>query len=226
MTKTFLCAAAAAAAIAIYATSAGAAVQTAIIDGITVTDAGRVNPATAPVIAQPNYVSLIGPGPVTLNVGQPGGSNPPAPNQGWDPYGLSDTTHNWINVGNDNTGAFYDFSGSTLSIVWGSPNNNAPGSDNVVSFYTGAGGTGTLIGQVEAADLYSSFTGISNTTDPGYLISFATPAAFRSVEFSTGPSAFEFSAVPEPSTWAMLGLGFAALGFAGYRSRRTAISIV
>ena len=112
MTKTFLRATAAAAAVAIYATSAGATVQTATIDGITVTDFGRVDPTTAPVIAQPNYVALIGPGPVTVNVGQPGGSNPSAPNQGWDPYGLSDTTHNWINVGNDNTGAFYDFSGS------------------------------------------------------------------------------------------------------------------
>ena len=32
-------------------------------------------------------------------------------------------------------------------------------------------------------------------------------------------------AVPEPSSWAMMGLGFAGLAFAGYRSRRTAISI-
>jgi hypothetical protein len=32
------------------------------------------------------------------------------------------------------------------------------------------------------------------------------------------------SAVPEPSTWAMLLLGFAGLGFAGYRSRRPAAS--
>jgi hypothetical protein len=32
--------------------------------------------------------------------------------------------------------------------------------------------------------------------------------------------------VPEPSTWAMMLLGFAGLGFAAYRSRRTAISIV
>ncbi len=33
-------------------------------------------------------------------------------------------------------------------------------------------------------------------------------------------------AVPEASTWAMLGLGFAALGFAGFRARKTSISIV
>ncbi len=30
---------------------------------------------------------------------------------------------------------------------------------------------------------------------------------------------------PEPSTWAMMLLGFAGLGYAGFRSRKTAISI-
>jgi hypothetical protein len=33
------------------------------------------------------------------------------------------------------------------------------------------------------------------------------------------------SAVPEPSTWAMLGLGFAGLAFVGYRKRREALAI-
>jgi choice-of-anchor C domain-containing protein len=32
-------------------------------------------------------------------------------------------------------------------------------------------------------------------------------------------------AAPEPSTWAMMGLGFAGLAFAGRRARRTAISV-
>jgi hypothetical protein len=31
--------------------------------------------------------------------------------------------------------------------------------------------------------------------------------------------------VPEPSTWAMMILGFAGLGFAGYRRTRKAVSI-
>lgn len=30
----------------------------------------------------------------------------------------------------------------------------------------------------------------------------------------------DVSAVPEPSTWALVALGFAGLGFAGYRARR------
>jgi hypothetical protein len=37
--------------------------------------------------------------------------------------------------------------------------------------------------------------------------------------------AFVLTSVPEPSTWAMMLLGFAGLGFAGYRSSRNAASI-
>ena len=33
------------------------------------------------------------------------------------------------------------------------------------------------------------------------------------------------TAVPEPSTWAMMLLGFAGLGYAGFRTRKKAISI-
>ena len=33
------------------------------------------------------------------------------------------------------------------------------------------------------------------------------------------------SGAPEPSTWAMMGVGFAALAFAGYRARKTSVSI-
>jgi hypothetical protein len=31
--------------------------------------------------------------------------------------------------------------------------------------------------------------------------------------------------VPEPATWAMMGIGFAALGFVGYCRRRKAVAI-
>ena len=36
----------------------------------------------------------------------------------------------------------------------------------------------------------------------------------------------DITGVPEPSTWAMLGLGFAFLGFVGLRSRKASVSIV
>jgi hypothetical protein len=42
---------------------------------------------------------------------------------------------------------------------------------------------------------------------------------------STSSNGQLFTAVPEPSTWAMLLLGFAALGFAGYRTSRKAAAV-
>jgi hypothetical protein len=200
------------AAAAILAASAASA-ATATIDGITVSDYGRVSPA-APDAAQ----SGVGTGTAQIQIGQVSGpGNPPElSNPGWDPYGLSDTTHQWWNV----EGGRVTFNGSNnaLTIVWGSPNDDNPSATNTVSFYTGANGTGTLIGQVLASDLYADFSGINNTQDPGYLISFLTPQNFGSVVFTTGSSDFEFAAVPEPSTWAMLGIGF--LGLAGLAGRK------
>ena len=92
MNKIFLSVAAAAATI-LAASAASAA--TAIIDGITVNDYGRVNPA-GPDFAQPG----IGTGTAQIQIGQVSGpGNPPEfGNPGWNPYGLSDTTHHWWNI--------------------------------------------------------------------------------------------------------------------------------
>ena len=48
-------------------------------------------------------------------------------------------------------------------------------------------------------------------------INDATPVS--SVTFSSGAPAFEFdlATAPEPSTWAMMVLGFVALGYAAFR---------
>jgi hypothetical protein len=214
VSKIFLSAAAAAATIL---AASGASAATAIIDGITVNDYGRVNPA-GPDFAQPGF----GAGTAQIQVGQvtSGPPNPtPFDNPGWNPYGLSDTSHPWWNI--EGGQVTMSGSGSGLTIVWGSPNDNNPVATNTVSFYSGANGTGSLIGQVLASDLYSNFSNINNTQDPGFLVSFQTPEKFGSVVFTTGSSDFEFAAVPEPSTWAMLGLGFAGLALTGYkRSRR------
>ena len=213
MNKIFLSVAAAAATIL---AASGASAATAIIDGVTVNDFGRVNPA-GPDFAQPGVAT----GTAQLQIGQVNGpGNPPQlANPGWDPYGLSDTTHPWWNI--EGGQVTMNGSGNGLTIVWGSPNDNNPAATNTVSFYSGANGTGSLIGHVLASDLYSNFSNINNTQDPGFLVSFQTPEKFGSVVFTTGSSDFEFAAVPEPSTWAMLGLGFAGLALTGYkRSRR------
>jgi hypothetical protein len=198
------------------ATILGASAASAVtIDGITVNEYGRVNP-TGPDYAQPGF----GSGTAQIQIGQPNGpGNPPElGNPGWSPYGLSDTTHPWWNI--EGGQVTMNGSGNGLTIVWGSPNDNNPAATNTVSFYTGANGTGSLIGQVLAPDLYSNFGNIDNTQDPGFLVSFATPETYGSVVFTTGTSDFEFAAVPEPSTWAMMGLGFAGLALAGYRRSR------
>jgi hypothetical protein len=198
--------------------ASGASAATAIIDGITVNDFGRANPA-GPNFAQPGF----GAGTAQMQIGQVNGpGNPPQlDNPGWDPYGLSDTTHPWWNI--EGGQVTMNGSGNALTIVWGSPNDNNPAATNTVSFYSGANGTGSLIGQVLASDLYSNFSNINNTQDPGYVISFLSDQTFGSVVFTTGSSDFEFAVagVPEPSTWAMLGIGFAGLALGGYkRSRR------
>jgi hypothetical protein len=45
-------------------------------------------------------------------------------------------------------------------------------------------------------------------------------------EFFTSPTSvgFVLTSVPEPSTWAMMLVGFAGLGFAGYRASRRAVA--
>ena len=214
MSKIFLSVAAAGA--MILAASAASA-TTAIIDGVTVNDYGRVNPA-GPDYAQPG----VGTGTAQIQIGQVNVMPPNPPefgNPGWNPYGASDTTHRWWNI--EGGQVTMNGSGDALTIVWGSPNDNNPAATNIVSFYSGANGTGSLIGQVLASDLYSNFSDINNTQDPGFLVSFMTPEKFGSVVFTTGSTDFEFAAVPEPSTWAMLGIGFAGLALSGYkRSRR------
>jgi hypothetical protein len=118
------------AAATILAASAASA-ATATIDGITVSDYGRVNPA-APDVAQPG----VGTGTAQIQTGQVNVMPPNPPefdNPGWDPYGLSDTTHQWWNV----EGGQVTFNGlnNALTIVWGSPNDNNPAATNTVSFY-------------------------------------------------------------------------------------------
>lgn len=103
----------------------------------------------------------------------------------------------------------------SVTIYWGSPD-----SYNTLLLSNGDSVTGTdvrnLTGAGEGDNAGTRWITIS---DPG--------DAFTGFTAMSSQAAFEFdmSAVPEPSTWAMLGLGFAGLAFAGFHSRKSAISI-
>jgi hypothetical protein len=51
------------------------------------------------------------------------------------------------------------------------------------------------------------------------------PYGFRTSFPKFGNGTFTLTAIPEPSTWALMALGFAGLGLAGWRSRRRSVSI-
>jgi hypothetical protein len=59
------------------------------------------------------------------------------------------------------------------------------------------------------------------------LVTITGLTPFTTASFSSTGDAFEFSlvGVPEPSTWAMMAIGFAAMGFIGFRRTRTRSTI-
>jgi hypothetical protein len=64
-----------------------------------------------------------------------------------------------------------------------------------------------------------NYIGHVETSRGGVTPCFPGPAAGLPDDFGAN---FKFSVVPEPSTWAMMLLGFAGLGYAGYRRSRRA----
>jgi hypothetical protein len=110
---------------------------------------------------------------------------------------------------------------TSLSIYWGSIDGNS----NLNSLAVTVDGY-TLTG----ADLITlGALGAGNQTLPAdnQWVTIAGLGAFTQVSFSSTSNAFEFSlgsGVPEPSTWAMMGLGFAGLGLMGWRESRKAVA--
>jgi PEP-CTERM motif len=73
----------------------------------------------------------------------------------------------------------------------------------------------TILFGISVTNLYYYF-------DP---TAFSTPGTYQTVLFGDAQAAqlvVSIVSVPEPSTWAMMLIGFAGLGFVGYRARRTA----
>jgi hypothetical protein len=81
-----------------------------------------------------------------------------------------------------------------------------------------------------ASDTYSLDTGGSGyNSNPGYQTAYSAYVADHFNPAWGGQNSaftnYAFKAVPEASTWAMMGLGFVGLAFAGFRSRRAAAAI-
>ena len=111
---------------------------------------------------------------------------------------------------------------TSISIYWGSIDGTP---QNMNSFAVSIDGY-TLTG----ADLVAlGAVGNGSQTDPqaNQLVTITGLAAFKTATFTSTNNAFEFSLVtptinqtggsPEPSTWAMMMVGFAAVGYAAFR---------
>jgi hypothetical protein len=70
-----------------------------------------------------------------------------------------------------------------------------------------------------------TYNNLKANTDIGFFLVSPTPLTFVDLTTTTGfneAKQFEISSVvPEPASWVMMGLGFAGLGFAGYRRARS-----
>jgi hypothetical protein len=115
---------------------------------------------------------------------------------------------------------------TSLHLYWGSIDGDANGNDNLNTLSITVDGY-TLTG----ADLIAKgAVGGGSQTDPldNQEVLITGLGAFTEVTFSSTRNAFEFSmfpglggvlsaGTPEPSTWAMMMLGFAGLGYAAFR---------
>jgi hypothetical protein len=112
---------------------------------------------------------------------------------------------------------------TSIAIYWGSIDGNVNANNNSLAVkFDGYALTGAELAGMGA-------DGGGNQTDPAgnQLVTITGLASFTEATFSSTGNAFEFSLVtpvialtagaPEPSTWAMMAIGFAALGYAAFR---------
>ena len=145
------------------------------------------------------------------------------------PFG--DTTNYMAVLGGESEAIAYSSLMNSFGLYWGSVD-----SYNSLTFYKGD----TLVATITGSDVAPPMNANGGQTDyasNGYVLITALPLFDRVVAASSSNS-FEFdnvvaggatqfsAAVPEPSTWAMLMVGFAGLGYAAFRRSKSPISAV
>jgi hypothetical protein len=117
-----------------------------------------------------------------------------------------------------------------LSFYYSSP--AAPGS---VTVWSGLNGTGTELADIILPTTPEGGTGCNTSYCPWVGMGFTFSGTAESVDFSGSTDEIGFSAItvgsasltaPEPSTWAMMVVGFVGLGLAGCRAKRKNIALV
>jgi hypothetical protein len=157
-------------------------------------------------------------------------------NGGQDSLGLyatpfGDMTNYMAVLGGGSEEIAYAGTKTSFGLYWGSVDTY-----NSLTFYSGD----TLVATITGADVdppISANGGQTDYTSNAYVL--ITGLQFDHVFASSSSNSFEFdnvvaggtsglpssvAAVPEPSTWAMLMLGFTGLGYAAFRRRKTPIS--
>ena len=145
------------------------------------------------------------------------------PNVNADPLG--DTLPYMAVEGGSTEQVVFGTARTSISIYWGSIDGNQGGNNNLNTFAITVDNY-TLTG----ADLVAmGATGTGDQTGPlgNELVTITGLAPFTTATFSSSNNAFEFAlatpsatttgGTPEPSTWAMMMLGFAGLGYAAFR---------
>lgn len=138
-----------------------------------------------------------------------------------------------IKIGTDGNGAqpFGGSSGNYLSVLGGGALDIMFSSRTSIGFFWGSvddyntikfyDASNNLIDTITGSAVPPlSATGCQTSSLCNSYVTFNSTTAFSKVELSSGSNSFEItniSAVPEPTTWAMMILGFLGLGFLGYR---------
>jgi len=143
---------------------------------------------------------------------------------------FSAANNSQIKISSDSNGAQpYLTTGNYLSVLGGGTIDINFSARNTISFYWGSVDSynsikffNSITGDVVTGGMVSPLlpNGCQTSTDCNGYVTFTSDTPFTKVELSSSSNSFEItniSAVPEPTTWAMMILGFLGLGFLGYR---------
>jgi hypothetical protein len=132
------------------------------------------------------------------------------------PLGMGNTTYMTVFSGGTET-ATWTTPQTSLSLYWGSMDGNASNTNSIMI----TAGSFTLTPAILATMFPGMVDVNGNQTDPfgNQLVRITGLTPFTTATFSSTGNSFEFTlaTVPEPSTWAMMVLGFAGLGYAAFR---------